>query len=212
MQLALALVLCFLFISLDARTQGPVVVRGEVANFAKPPAPPFAALRTQVDALREEVDGLAARSSGLRVFDGDGNDVGLYAGREGSLTTPDVIRVFLEDLGGTATYDAAGRLLPLDRTRLAYASDDCQGQAFYDVAGIVGASPPRAPGVLVTGTETEQVPVASRIVSLGPRGEPICRAFPTPSVRPLVPVESFDPAAIGVAIQLPPLLFVAPAE
>lgn len=215
--LLVALPLSLLLISLDAHTQGPSVVRGEVGNFTAPPAPPFAALQAQIDALRAEVEALTARDSGLRVFDGEGNDVGRLAGLDFRPSGPDFIRafhVFLEDLGVTASYTPNGELLPLDLFSIAFADRDCQLPSGYPIAGIAGFVGLQfgSFSVAVTGTVTEPVAVASEVARVDPRGGLICRTFEPPIVRHLVALELHEPEAIGLSPPPRPLLFVGLAQ
>jgi hypothetical protein len=147
----------------------------------------------------------------LRVYDGLGNDVGLYAGRDGGEVVGRggpvgtvAIHVFVNDqLGVIATYSPTGWLSPLPHERFFFESDDCSGQAYFDVAGVAGYSPLRFQ-VAVAGTTTQEVVVASRIGA-----GPICNS-PIPTPMQLVPLEFFDVADSEVAFRLPPLLYVAP--
>ena len=145
----------------------------------------------------------------LRVYDGLGNDVGLYAGRDRGEVADrgpgtGAIHVFVDDpLGVIATYSPAGWLFLLPHERFFFESDDCSGQAYFDVAGLAGFSPLRFQ-VAVAGTITEEVVVASRIGA-----GPICNS-PIPTPMQLVPLEFFDVADSEVAFRLPPLLYVAP--
>jgi len=183
-----------------------------------PPAPPFLALQTGIDAVQEEVETLAARSGGLRVYDGEGRDVGRYAGRdvrinflepsESSLRGP--IHIFFEDTGLTASYSPDGQLARLDAPGplFWYLLPDCQGPAFFRLPNIVLASP-FGPEVMMTGAQTQEIVAQS--VHRGRRpGELSCRNRSDFVSR--YPAQFFDPAEVGIPLQIPPLLYTAPAE
>jgi len=175
---------------------------------------PFQILQEQIDALQAQIAVLAEEAPvALRVFDGEGNDLGLYAGRDTDLDPDGPIHVFLEDVGVTASYHPSGILGPIDRAAIRYESEDCSGPVFYDVAGVVGRFPDAPPQsrVAVTGTVTRVVLVGSAIINV-PRGQARCEIFSPPIPTPMVPVEVFGPADIDVPIQVAPGLFVAPAE
>jgi hypothetical protein len=176
---------------------------------------PFEELQGQIDALNAQVATLAEEAPvPLRVFDGEGNDLGLYAGRDTDFNPDGPIHVFFEDAGVTASYGLWGLLQPIDSTSFRYESDDCTGPAFYDVAGVAGwtrLNPGFPNVVVVTGTVTQEVLVGSR-VNVMPRVSPVCVSFSPPIPTPLVPVQFFDPAEIDIPIQVAPVLMVAPAE
>jgi len=173
-----------------------------------PKGRPFATLQEQIDALRVEVDALAARSSGLRVFDGDGNDVGRYAGFSG-FDNFGLIYVFLEGIGVTAAYDVDTGELESGPPFYWFPSLDCTGPAYSERAGIAGlASLYLSFGVAVTGSTTQEIQVRS-MLRPGPRGLQ-CDEFS--GTRRLVPVEYFSLQDSPVPTQLPPLLYMTPAE
>jgi hypothetical protein len=175
---------------------------------------PFEELQGQIDALNAQVATLGEETPvPLRVFDGEGNDLGLYTGRDTQLDPNGPIHVFFEDAGVTASYSPQGFLHPIDPTAVRYESDDCTGPAFYDVAGVAGRSRDGAFlfRVMVAGTVTQEVLVGSR-VGEAPRIGPVCVLFSPPIPTPLVPVQFFDPADVDIPIQVAPVLMVAPAE
>jgi len=60
---------------------GPLGIESAIAASGQP----FQTLQDQIDALQAQVDSLIEETSApLRVFDGEGNDLGLYAGRDGN--------------------------------------------------------------------------------------------------------------------------------
>ncbi|MBW2422015.1 MAG: hypothetical protein JRH19_26000 [Deltaproteobacteria bacterium] len=187
-------------------------LRPETATAAS--GQPFQELQGQIDALHAQVAALAEETPvPLRVFDGEGNDLGLYAGRDTDFNPDGPIHVFFEVPGVTASYSPSGILGVIDSTAFRYESDDCTGPVFYDVAGVAGRS---REGtflftVAVAGTVTQEVLVGSRNVS-APRGSGFCESFSPPIPTSLVPVQFFDPADIDIPIQVAPVVHVAPAE
>jgi len=176
---------------------------------------PFEELQGQIDALNAQVATLAEETPvPLRVFDGEGNDLGLYAGRDRTFGPDGPIHVFFEDAGVTASYGLWGLLQPIDSTSFRYESDDCTGPTFYDVAGVAGWTRSNVGGpfvVVVAGTVTQEVLVGSRVI-VQPRGSSVCVSFSPPIPTPLVPVQFFEPDDVDIPIQVAPGLFVAPAE
>jgi hypothetical protein len=183
-----------------------------------PPAPPFLALQTGIDAVQEKVEALAARSGGLRVYDGEGRDVGRYLGRDALFNFVEPsdsflrgpIHVFFEDTGVTASYSPDGQLARFEGLgpKIWFILPDCQGPAFVALPDVVLASP-FGPEVMVTGTQLHEILAESRIIMRG-GGSLHCRN--RSSFTTLYSAQFFDPAEIGIPLQIPPLLYTAPAE
>jgi len=190
---------------------GPLGIESAIAASGQP----FQTLQDQIEALQAQVDSLIEETSApLRVFDGEGNDLGLYAGRDGNFDQGGAIHVFFEGTAVTGSYSPNGGVLsPLDQQAFRYESDDCTGPVFYDVAGVVGRTRDSTFifRVGVTGRVTQEVLVGSRFFAM-PRGAGGCESFSPPISTPMVPVEVFDPADIDIPLQVAPGLYVAAAE
>jgi len=200
------------------RTDARIATAAERTS-GMPPAPPFLALETGVDALKEATGILAARGRGLRVYDGEGRDVGRYAGRdlqvdfqepsESSLRGS--IHVFFEAAGVIANYSPDGQLAGLEARGplLWYVLPDCQGPAYFHQVGVAGASPFDGSEVMVTGTGLQAISAESSI-SIRPSGALSCRNR-TAQIN-LAAVQFLDASLVGIPIRIPPLLYTAPAE
>jgi hypothetical protein len=183
-----------------------------------PPALPFLALQTGIDAVQEEVEALAARNGGLRVYDGEGRDVGRYAGRDARINFIEPsesflrgpIHIFFEDAGLTASYSPDGQLARLEGSgpQIWFTSPDCQGPAFFRLANVVLASP-FGPEVMVTGTQPHEI-FAESVISVRSGGSLRCRNRSDPIT--LFSAHFFDPAEVGIPLQIPPLVYTAPTE
>ena len=102
-------------------------LRPETATAAS--GQPFQGLQGQIDALHAQVAALAEETPvPLRVFDGEGNDLGLYAGRDTDFNPDGPIHVFFEDAGSYGQLRPVGDCSSvIDPTSFRYESDDCTG-------------------------------------------------------------------------------------
>ena len=79
----------------------------------------------------------------LHVFDRNGADLGIYAGREGEIhfgndvKEPHVLWIYFAELGVTAKVNAEDGLHLLDSSTYFFTQPDCQGPAYSRLAGML---------------------------------------------------------------------------
>ena len=180
-----------------------------------------AALQAENDAQQEQIDALAgAGAEVLHVFDANGTDLGIFAGREAELLFgdtigyPRILWIFLPDFGITFKVNPETGKHLLDREEFFFTEPDCQGTAYSQLAGML-LQPNIGSNSAWFVTSTEPVSVVVR--SYGETGNTIppdvhCNGTITSIEMVVSLVTPVDPETdLGLSFPLPAPLVVAPA-
>ncbi len=149
----------------------------------------------------------------LRVFDALGNDLGLYAGREGlggSYENPFArVLVVLNGSGLTVQLDArSGEPTKFSTLQFYFEAADCSGTAYVREAGAL-LRPNRGNNSAYFATGTAPVMITALADSEDP--DPVyCHPYEDPLELAVVPALPVEPAAVGLALPIVAPLIVRP--